>query len=102
MVTNSFENRDFMRPMKRLSMHSRVRVLNTIFSFDFLRGGSGDSLFFLLFPSSSHQVPQLFPRILTNGHLNFIPDCLQLPQIYNVQRGRGCKSEAYIGFYLGE
>ncbi len=80
MVTNSFENRDFMQPMKRLNIHSRVRVLTTFFSFDFLRGGSGDSLFFIVpikFPSGSPIVPQDINQL----HLNFIPNCLQLPQI---------------------
>jgi len=54
MVMNSFENKNFMQPMGRLSMHSKC--LN--FAFKFWVGGGED--FFSFFFCSQH-VPFKFP-----------------------------------------
>ncbi len=65
MVTNSFENRNFMLRMGRLSMHSKFLEF---FSFKFLVGGGGarGGGFFSFF-LCSFQVPNVFPMGVPNS-----------------------------------
>jgi hypothetical protein len=58
MVTYSFGNRNFMQPMGRLSMHSKCLVF---FPFKFWVVGGRFFSFFLLFPTCSLQVSNVFP-----------------------------------------
>jgi hypothetical protein len=69
MVTNSFGNRNFMEPMRRLNMHSKY--LDFIFLQNFGWGAGGQAvggLFFFIFFSfvpckfsmGSHHVPNVF------------------------------------------
>jgi hypothetical protein len=55
MVTNSFGNKNFMQPMGRLSMHSKV----FFFPFEVLGGWGGWGFFSFFF--CSLQVPNGFP-----------------------------------------
>jgi len=59
MVMNSFRNRIFMQPMRRLSRSAKCLHL---FSFNFLGGGRGGGFFFIfpLFPTCSLRVPSGF------------------------------------------
>jgi hypothetical protein len=62
MVTNSFGKRNFMQPMRRLSMHLWTPVFFILQGAG--GGGRGDSIFPLVlnvFPSSSQQVLTGFP-----------------------------------------
>ncbi len=68
MVTNSFGDRNFMQLMRRLSMNSKCIVF---FSLKVLGGGGGGFFHFAfvpnMFPSSSHEVPNMFPKAVPNS-----------------------------------
>jgi hypothetical protein len=71
MKTNSFGNRNFMQPMGRLSMHSKC--LGFLVLKFFLKGAHlGEDFFHFsfvpdVFLSSSHQVPNVFPKGVPNS-----------------------------------
>jgi hypothetical protein len=83
MVTNSFGNWNFMQPMGRLSMHSRMIQF---FSF---RGGGGGQWFLFFFPCS-HEVSKVFP-----DHSQFVPNSTWVlspkfnSPVYKLKRWKG-------------
>ncbi len=70
MVMTSFGNRNFMQPMGRLNMHSKCFDFIFLLSFGWGKG-KGDFFFILFVPnmffSSSHQVPNVFPKGVPNN-----------------------------------
>jgi hypothetical protein len=73
MVTNSFGNKTFMQPMRRLSMHSKCL---DFFSLKFWVGVGKVGRIFLIFPlflTCSHKFPmgsQYVPYVFPKGVLN--------------------------------
>jgi hypothetical protein len=99
MATNSFGKRNFMQPMRRLSMHSW-----TVQFLSFWSAGEGFLFFSLcsqcvpiMFPWGSHEVPEVFPLAPWFYPIWFAQRLNS--HVYKLKRG--CQRDANLGSYVG-